>query len=82
MRLPGALLLVALAAPAHAEWAVDLYGGVAYTPRSDLVMVVGGPGGTSADHTFHDPALSGCAPAVLHRGSHAISRQSDEQRQR
>jgi len=44
-----------LAAPSHtrAEWFADLYGGVAYTPRSDILMVIGSPTGP-ADHSFHD----------------------------
>ena len=41
------------AAPAAAEWYADLYAGVAYTPRSDVTLVVSLPSG-SADHTFHD----------------------------
>jgi opacity protein-like surface antigen len=55
MRRAASLCLVLLGAatPAHAEWFVDLYAGAAYTPRSDLVLVVGSPGGP-ADHTFHD----------------------------
>ena len=48
----GALLL-GTATPASAEWFADLYGGSSYTPRSDLILVVGSPSGP-ADHTFHD----------------------------
>src|SRR5690349_9358291 len=50
--MAGALLFAA-AGPARAEWFADLYGGAAYTPRSDIVMVIGSPTGP-ADHTFHD----------------------------
>src|SRR4051812_44100061 len=46
-------LLFAVATPVSAEWFADLYGGVAYTPRSDITLVVGSPAGP-ADHTFHD----------------------------
>jgi opacity protein-like surface antigen len=46
-------LFFAAAGPARAEWFADLYGGVAYTPRSDIVMMIGSPTGP-ADHTFHD----------------------------
>jgi opacity protein-like surface antigen len=51
----GALcfLLAASAGPACAEWYADLYGGVAYTPPSDITLVVGSPMGP-ADHLFHD----------------------------
>jgi opacity protein-like surface antigen len=48
-----AITLAVLAAPARAEWNADLYGGEAYTPRSDITLVVSRPGG-SIDHTFHD----------------------------
>ena len=48
-----ALLLILLAAPAHAEWYADIYGGAAYTPHSDMTLVVGSPSGP-ADHVFHD----------------------------
>jgi opacity protein-like surface antigen len=47
------LVFVAAASPARAEWFGDLYGGFAYTPRSDVVLVVGSPTGP-ADHSFHD----------------------------
>src|SRR5262249_1525407 len=45
--------LLAAASDARAEWFADLYGGIAYTPRSDILMVIGSPTGP-ADHTFHD----------------------------
>jgi len=45
--------LIAAAPPAFAEWFADLYGGAAYTPNSDMTLVVNTPGG-NADHTFHD----------------------------
>jgi opacity protein-like surface antigen len=48
-----ALLLILLAAPAHAEWYADIYGGAAYTPHSDMTLVVGSASGP-ADHVFHD----------------------------
>jgi opacity protein-like surface antigen len=50
---PLCLPLLAAATPASAEWFADLYGGSSYTPRSDLVLIVGSPTGP-ADHTFHD----------------------------
>jgi hypothetical protein len=53
LKLLAALALLAWAASASAEWSADAYFGAAYTPRSDMTLVVGGPGG-SADHTFHD----------------------------
>ena len=55
MARPAALcfVLFAAASPARAEWFGDLYGGFAYTPRSDILLVVGSPTGP-ADHTFHD----------------------------
>jgi lipid A oxidase len=46
-------LLTAVATPASAEWYFDLYGGGAYTPNSDIKLLVNTPGG-NADHTFHD----------------------------
>ena len=46
-------LLFAVATPVCAEWFADLYGGSAYTPRSDVTLVVRPPSG-AADHTFHD----------------------------
>ena len=45
--------LLAVATPVSAEWHADLYGGVAYTPPSDITLVVNPPSG-SADHTFHN----------------------------
>jgi len=51
--LPLGALLGAMVMPAHAEWDLALYAGAAHTPKSDVTMVIGGPGG-SADHTFHD----------------------------
>jgi opacity protein-like surface antigen len=48
-----ALLLIAVPAAAHAEWNADLYGGVVYTPRSDITQSIGSPTGP-ADHTYHD----------------------------
>ena len=48
-----ALMLLAVATPACAEWFADLYGGASHTPRSDVVLVVR-PSGADADHTFHD----------------------------
>jgi opacity protein-like surface antigen len=48
-----ALLLIFFAAPARAEWYADIYGGAAYTPHSDMTLVVGSPNGP-ADHVFHD----------------------------
>jgi hypothetical protein len=53
MRVAICFLFLALTAPARAEWFADLYAGVAYTPRSDVTVVVARPGG-SVDHTFHD----------------------------
>jgi opacity protein-like surface antigen len=47
------LLLFAIATPVRAEWFADLYGGAAYTPRSDVTLVVRPPG-MNADHVFHD----------------------------
>jgi opacity protein-like surface antigen len=47
------LLLFAAASPVRAEWFADLYGGVAYTPHSDIIMMIGSPTGP-ADHTFHN----------------------------
>jgi len=49
--LTGLLLL--LAGPAWAEWNADIYGGVVYTPRSDITQSIGSPSGP-ADHTYHD----------------------------
>ncbi len=40
-------------APASAEWFADLYGGTAYTTRSDVTLVVRSPG-APADHTFQN----------------------------
>jgi len=52
MRLiAGLASLVVATTYAHAEWSADLYAGAAYTPRSDIVLVVGSPTGP-ADHTF------------------------------
>jgi opacity protein-like surface antigen len=48
-----ALILIVWASPAYAEWYADLYGGAAYTPHSDITLVVGSPSGP-ADHVFHD----------------------------
>ena len=45
--------LLATASPVSAEWFADLYAGAAYTPNSDVTLVVNPPSG-SADHTFHD----------------------------
>ena len=45
--------LMARASPVSAEWFADLYVGAAYTPRSDVTLVVRPPSGP-ADHTFHD----------------------------
>ena len=53
MRCALGLLLFAAATPASAEWFADVYGGAAYTPRSDITLVVGSPAGP-ADHVFHD----------------------------
>ena len=53
MRAALCFLFLVLAAPARAEWHADLYAGVAYTPRSDVTVVVARPSG-SVDHTFHD----------------------------
>ena len=56
MRTPWLLLGMlscALAAPAHAEWDLGLYGGASHTPKSDMTMVIGSASGP-ADHTFHD----------------------------
>jgi len=47
------LLLLAVPVAAHAEWNADLYGGVVYTPRSDITQSIGSPSGP-ADHTYHD----------------------------
>jgi hypothetical protein len=47
------LLLLAVPVAAHAEWNADLYGGVVYTPRSDITQAIGSPSGP-ADHTYHD----------------------------
>jgi opacity protein-like surface antigen len=47
------LSLLAMADSACAEWFADLYGGSAYTPRSDVTLVVRPPG-FDFDHTFHD----------------------------
>jgi opacity protein-like surface antigen len=52
-RIAVVLFLVGLSGTARAEWFADLYGGSAYTPRSDIVLVVGSATGP-ADHTFHD----------------------------
>jgi opacity protein-like surface antigen len=46
-------LLCAVTTPAFAEWFADLYGGGAYTPRSDVTLVIRPPG-MNADHTFHN----------------------------
>ena len=53
MRCSIGLLLLCLSGTARAEWFGDLYGGMAYTPRSDITMVIGSPTGP-ADHIFHD----------------------------
>ena len=45
--------LLSVAAPASAEWFADLYAGVAYTPKSDVTLVVRPPSGP-ADHTFQN----------------------------
>ena len=45
--------LFAVATPAAAEWFADLYGGAAYTERSDVTFVIR-PQGRQSDHTFHD----------------------------
>jgi opacity protein-like surface antigen len=45
--------LLATATPVSAEWFADLYGGGAYTVRSDLTLVIGSPSGP-ADHVFHE----------------------------
>jgi opacity protein-like surface antigen len=47
------LSLLATAVPASAEWYADVYGGSAYTPRSDVTLEVRPPG-LDLDHTFHD----------------------------
>ena len=47
------LLLLAVPVAAHAEWNADLYGGVVYTPRSDITQSIGSSSGP-ADHTYHD----------------------------
>jgi opacity protein-like surface antigen len=52
-RIAVLVVLCGLAGAARAEAFADLYGGSAYTPRSDIVLVVGSPSGP-ADHTFHD----------------------------
>lgn len=44
--------LLSIACPASAEWFADLYGGAAFTPPSDITLVVSLPSGP-ADHTFH-----------------------------
>jgi hypothetical protein len=41
------------ASSVSAEWFVDLYGGAAYTARSDVTLIVRPPSGP-ADHTFHN----------------------------
>ena len=46
-------LLLAVATPVSAEWFADLYGGVAYTERSDVTFVIR-PQGRQSDHTFKD----------------------------
>ena len=53
MRRTAVLLALLAAGAARAEGFVDLYGGSAYSPRSDMVFVIGSPSGP-ADHTFHD----------------------------
>ena len=55
MRLArGLIALLALAStPAFAQWQADLFLGAAYTPKSDMTLVVNTPGG-NANHTFHD----------------------------
>jgi opacity protein-like surface antigen len=45
--------LLSMPSPASAEWFADLYAGAAYTPKSDITLVVSLPSGP-ADHTFHD----------------------------
>lgn len=55
MRPLGVLipLSTAAATPAYAQWQADLFLGAAYTPKSDMTLVVNTPAG-NADHTFHD----------------------------
>jgi opacity protein-like surface antigen len=48
-----ALAFMVVATPAFAEWYADIYGGAAYTPQSDITLVVGSPSGP-ADHVLHD----------------------------
>ena len=48
--LCGAVAVWFLTAPAFAEWYADLYGGIAYTARSDATLVLRAPGATN--HTF------------------------------
>ena len=67
MRLALAALLLALATPARAEWTADVYGGAAYSPRSDFAFVIAVPGG--ADHTFHDVKWS-TSPVLGARGGY------------
>lgn len=50
--LVAAIVALLASAPARAEWQADLYGGGAYTPRSDITLLVGSSTGP-ADHTFH-----------------------------
>jgi len=52
MRPTAVLVLLLAAGAARAEGFADLYGGTAYSPRSDMVFVIGSPSGP-ADHTFH-----------------------------
>jgi opacity protein-like surface antigen len=52
-RIAVLVVVFGLAGSARAEWFADVYGGSAYTPRSDIVLVVGSATGP-ADHTFHD----------------------------
>jgi opacity protein-like surface antigen len=51
--IAGLVLLFAVAMPASAEWFADLYAGSAYTPRSDVTLIINTPDGRE-DHTFHD----------------------------
>jgi hypothetical protein len=40
-----ALAFMVVATPAFAERYADIYGGAAYTPQSDITLVVGSPSG-------------------------------------
>ena len=48
----GPAWLLVPASPASAEWYADLYGGIAYTARSDATLVLRAP--NSTDHTFYN----------------------------